>query len=460
MDPTAANESPARSTGSLLRILGVTFGVAVTLGNSIGAGIMRTPSQIAARVPSEWLIMLAWTLGAIYSLLGAWSLAELAAMIPSSGGYYTVTRRAFGDYIGFVVGWSDWLSNCGAVAVGAILLAEYSRDLFPRASHPVLTGTVAIVAITLLQWRGIRWGSQFQNVTSAITALVFFFLIAAAYLRPHAPTAASASTAAIAAIPSGWPLLFAYVLVLQGVIYTYDGWYSAIYFGDEIRNPGREMPRSMLNGVFLLSAIYLLVNAALFHVLGVAGVAKENLPVAALGQSIFGAMGDTIVRALMVVALISLVNSVVLCSTRVLYAMVRDGWGARGMARVNRGGTPSVALFVSAAVSIAFLLSGSFEKALAVTTIFYVAKYTLSYLAVFWLRKREPATPRPYRAWGYPWTTAAAVAGSLAFLAGAIVGDTRNSVYGFLILLASYPFYRLACKRVITQNGEGRDTPA
>ncbi len=104
MEPTAASPNPAPSTGSLLRILGVTFGIAVTLGNSIGAGIMRTPSQIAARLPSEWLIMAAWTLGAIYSLLGAWSLAELGAMVPSSGGYYTVTRRAFGDYIGFVVG--------------------------------------------------------------------------------------------------------------------------------------------------------------------------------------------------------------------------------------------------------------------------------------------------------------------------------------------------------------------
>jgi basic amino acid/polyamine antiporter, APA family len=451
MDPTAASPTPAPTTGSLLRILGVTFGIAVTLGNSIGAGIMRTPSQIAARLPSEWLIMAAWTLGAIYSLLGAWSLAELGAMIPSSGGHYTVTRRAFGDYIGFVVGWSDWLSNCGANAVAAILIAEYSRDLLPGLTHPILTGTAVIVAIALLQWRGIRWGSRFQDVTSAITALVFFVLIAAAYLRPHSSVAAHAPAAVLSAVPSGWPLLFACVLVLQAVIYTFDGWYGAIYFGDEIRNPGREMPRSMLNGVFLLSAIYLLINAALFHVLGVTGVARENLPVAALGQAIFGAMGNTAVRALMVIALISLVNSVELCATRVLYAMSRDGWGTRTITRVNKGGTPSPALFISVAVSIAFLLSGSFNKALAVTTIFYVSKYTLSYLAVFWLRKREPSTPRPYRAWGYPWTTAAAVAGSLTFLAGAIVSDTRNSLYGFLILLGSYPIYRLARKQLLPQ---------
>ena len=443
------SQLPVPSKGSMLRILGVTFGVAVTLGNSIGAGIMRTPSQIAGRLPSELLILAAWAIGGLYSLLGAWSLSELGAMIPSSGGYYAVTRRAFGDYFGFVVGWTDWLSNCAATAVGAILLAEYSRDLLPGMTHPILSGMAAIAAITLLQWRGIRWGAQFQNVTSAITALVFFLLIAAAYLRPHPFVAARAAASAAATIPSGWPLIIASVLVLQAVIYTYDGWYGAIYFGDEIRNPGREMPRSMLNGVVLLSVIYLLINAALLHVLGVSGLAKENLPVAALGAAIFGPVGDTAVRVLMVIALISLLNSVVLSATRVLYAMARDGWGTSALADVNKGGTPAAALFVSVLVSIAFLVSGSFDKALAVTTIFYVAKYALSYFAVFWLRRREPATPRPYRAWGYPWTTGAAFVGSIAFLVGAIAGDTRNTVYGFLILLASYPIYRLARKRVI-----------
>ncbi|MGB7680172.1 MAG: APC family permease [Candidatus Acidiferrales bacterium] len=446
MNLTAVTTIPAPTKGSMLRILGVTFGIAVAVGGSIGAGIMRTPSQIANRLPVVWLIMLAWTLGAVYSLLGAWSLAEVAAMIPSSGAYYTVARRAFGDYVGFVAGWADWLSNCCATALAGILVGEYGRDLLPGLSHPILTGAMTVAIIALIQWRGIRWGSQFQNIVSAITALVFFVLIAAAYLLPHP---IPSTVAPLPAIPSGLPLVFACVLVLQPILYTYDGWYSAIYFGDEIRNPGREMPRSMLNGVLLISAIYLLTNAALFHVLGVAGVAKENLPVAALGAAIFGEIGNTVVRALMVIALIALANCTVLCSTRILYAMSRDGWGARGIARVNRGGTPSVSLFLSTAVAMAFLLTGSFEKVLAVTTYFYVAKYVMSYLAVFWLRKREPQTPRPYRAWGYPWTTGAAVAGSLAFLAGAVASDTRNSFYALLILLASYPVYRLARKKFL-----------
>jgi APA family basic amino acid/polyamine antiporter len=427
----------------MLRILGVTFGIAVSLGSSIGSGIMRTPSQVASRMPSQWLIMSAWALGATYSLLGAWSLAEVGAMIPSSGAYYTIARRAYGDYLGFVVGWNDWVSNCSAVAAAAILIGEYSRDLSPRLSHPIVTASVAMMLIAVLQWRGVRWGSWFQHITSAATAVVFFVLIVAAFVAPHrAPATLSATP-----LPSGIPLVFAFILVLQAVIYTFDGWYSSIYFGDELVNPGREMPRSMLHSVFLLSAIFLLTNAALFHVLGMAGIAKEDLPVAALGASIFGHAGDTIVRASMVVALVALVNGVLLAATRVLYAMSLDGWGARAFTRVNQGGTPSIALLASTAVTMAFLLSGSFNRVIAITAFFFVAKYGMSYFAVFMLRRREPETPRPYRSFGYPWTTALAVAGSVAFLVGAFASDMRNSLYGLALLLASYPVYRLTKKR-------------
>jgi len=204
----------------------------------------------------------------------------------------------------------------------------------------------------------------------------------------------------------------------------------------------------MLTGVLLLSAIYLLTNGALFHILGIGGVAKENLPVAALGASIFGALGDSAVRVLMVLALAALANCSILSATRVLYAMSRDGWGARGITRVNSGGTPTVALFLTTCATMIFLLSGSFNTVIAVTTFFFVARYAMSYLAVFRLRKIEPDTPRPYRAWGYPWTTAAAVAGSAGFLIGVIASDTLNSAYSFAVLLASYPIYRLAQKKI------------
>ncbi len=446
---TPRRSSPA--SGSMLRILGVTFAIAVSLGGSIGSGIMRTPSQIAARMPSAKLIMAAWILGAIYSLLGAWSLAEVGAMLPSSGAFYTIARRAYGDYLGFVVGWNDWVSNCSAVAAAAILVGEYSRDLHPLLDRPIVTASVVAILVALLQWRGTRWGSQFQHITSAATAIVFIVLIAGAFLLSHhvAGPATVASAAPAMSVSSGVALVFAFILVLQSVIFTYDGWYTSIYFGDELRNPGREMPRSMFHTVFLLTAIYLLVNGALLRVLGVAGIANEDLPLAAVGAVIFGRAGDTIVRGLMIVALLALVNSVILSATRVLYAMSCDGWGARALTCVNPRGTPSLALWVSTAVTMVFLLTGSFNRVIAITTFSFVAKYGISYFAVFVLRKREPGLQRPYRAWGYPWTVALAVAGSAAFLVGAFLTDKRNSLYGVALLLASYPVYRLTKRYAI-----------
>jgi len=174
---TTAITAPQPATG-LLRVLGVVFGVSVAIGNSIGVGIMRSSGANAALLPNSVLIMAAWGLGALYSFCGAWSLSELGAMIPSSGGYYLPCKRAFGSYIAFVVGWSDWLGLCGAVAAAAIIVGEYGRDLVTGlAGHSTALALSAVVLISLMQWRGIRWGSGFQNATSGLIALVLLLFI-------------------------------------------------------------------------------------------------------------------------------------------------------------------------------------------------------------------------------------------------------------------------------------------
>jgi len=245
------------------------------------------------------------------------------------------------------------------------------------------------------------------------------------------------------------PLFIAWVVVLQAVIFTFDGWNAAFFFGDEIINPGVELPRAMINGVLLLSAIYIFTNAALLYALGIFGLAHQNLPIAAIGQMIVGAPGPIIVRAFMIIALVSLIHATTLCASRILYAVNRDGWGSIRLAYVNRGGTPATALLFSALVSLGFVLSGSFGRVLAVISFILVSKYLLLFLSVFVLRRREPSTPRPYRAFGYPYTTAVAVLGSVAFLVGSVAAATRNSLYGCLVLIASYPVYRLARRNVL-----------
>ena len=435
----------AAPKGTLLRVLGVGFGVAVSLGNSIGAGIMRTPAEIAERLPSASLIMLAWIVGALYTLVGAWSLSEVAAMIPSAGGSYAIARRAFGNYIGFTVGWITWVALCAANAVIALVAGEYLNNLVPQFSgHTAFMATAMVVLVTIVQSRGIRWGSRFQNFTTAITALVFFSLVLGAFLLPHHPHRLGTP-----GISTGIPLFIAWILVLQAVIFTFDGWNAAFFFGDEIMNPGVELPRSMINGVLLLSAIYILTNAALLYALGTSGLARQNLPIAAVGQLIVGPRGPNIVRALMTITLVSLIHATTLCASRILYAINRDGWGTIRLAYVNCGGTPAAALFLSAFVTLGFVFSGSFNRVLAVTSFVLVSKYLLLCLSVFILRHREPSTPRPYRAFGYPYTSAVAVLGSLAFLIGSIAADTRDSLYGCLIIITSYPVYRLARRHVL-----------
>jgi len=221
-----------------------------------------------------------------------------------------------------------------------------------------------------------------------------------------------------------------------------------IYFSEELQDPGRDIPRSMLGGVLLVIGIYLLVNLALIYVLPMPRIAGQDFAAGIAAERIFGRYGDTIFRSLTIVSMLSGINAYHLMATRVLFAMSRDGLFLKSAATVNKGGTPSVALLISSAIAVLFIVFGkTFEKVITVLAFFFVANYALSFISVFVLRRREPKKERPYRAWGYPWTTALALVGSLAFLVGAIVSDlssgSRDSIYALFLLAASYPAFRV-----------------
>jgi APA family basic amino acid/polyamine antiporter len=273
-----------------------------------------------------------------------------------------------------------------------------------------------------------------------LKALAFLTLIVAAFLlggqgAVHEPAKA---------MPAGLSLLAAFVLALQSVIYTYDGWSGVVYFSEEVERPGRDIPRALFGGVLAVIVIYLLVNLALLYVLTLAKVAGQDFAAGAAAEVIFGRYGDTIFRLLTIVSMLSAINALQLMATRVLYAMSRDGLFVRKAAHVNEGGTPTVSLFVSTAVAVLFIVFGqTFAKVITILAFFFVANYTLSFISVFVLRRREPEKERPYKAWGYPWTTALALVGSILFLVGAVASDTRNSVYALILLAASYPVFRI-----------------
>jgi APA family basic amino acid/polyamine antiporter len=429
------------------------FGIAAAVGNTIAAGIVRAPGDIAQWLPSAYLFLGVWVVGGLYALVGASSMAELGASIPRSGGQYNFSRRALGDYAGFIVGWSDWLSTCGTAAAVAIVIAEYSGSLFPTlAGHGRSIAIGVIVAFFVLQWRGISWGKSTQLVTAAIKTVAFIVVVAACFLLGgHAREAASAAAAVPAAanhaastmptLQSGWPLAIAIMLALQAVLYTVDGWDGIIYFGEEVREPGRDIPRAIFGSVFSIMGIYLLINAAVLYVLPLNQIAGNNFSLGTAANQIFGHLGDPIIRSIMLVSLISCMNANQLFCSRTLYAMSCDGLFFRRAAKVNAGGTPAFALFLSTLVAVAFVLF-SFERVIAMLSFFFVANYTLTYSSLFILRKKEPNMPRPYKAWGYPYTTAIALIGSVLFLIGSIATDQKNAPLSILALIASYPIYR------------------
>ena len=365
-------------------------------------------------------------------------------------GSYNFSRSALGDYAGFIVGWSDWLSTCGTLAVIAMVVGEYTAVLIPRLAGRDKSIALAVTLVfAALQWRGIRWGSFTQNVTSLLKTLIFALIAIAAFTFGGNTSAGTALPA-----PHGFALFGALIIALQGVLYTYDGWYGVIYFGEEVRDPKRDVVRSMLGGVLLIIAIYLVVNLAYVYVLPMSQLAGENFAAGAVATKIFGAYGDKTIRVLAILSLLSTINAYTLTAPRILYAMSCDELFARRANRVNKGGTPTVTLFISTVVAVLFISFRSFEQVLAALAFFFVANYTMAYLSLIVLRRREPDLPRPYRAWGYPWTTGIVLLGSIAFLVGAVLSDKRDSIFALAILAVSVPIY-LVVRLMSSRHGQG-----
>src|SRR5215831_8691784 len=322
----------------LRRVLGVGFGLAVIIGSTLGIGILRTPGIVAGELQSPSTTLIVWTVGGLYTLVGSICLTELGTMAPQAGGYYVYARRAFGDVVGFAVGWTDWLTYCAVLGYASIGMAEFVGLLSPSLAGAVRWVAIAIlIAFVGLQWAGIRVSSRFQEITTALKFLAFFALVVGAL-------ALSGRVHSLATTVSLPPVTLSGVIAaLQAVIISYGGWQSALYFTEEDRDPSRNLPRAMIGGVAAVIVIYLLINIALLRVL------PMSTP-----------------------------------------------------AHVNAGGTPTVAMLVTTVVAAALIATGTFRKLVAVASFFLAANYFICCLALVALRRREPDASRAFQAWGYP----------------------------------------------------------
>lgn len=409
----------------------------MAIGATIGGGILRTPGDIAAKLPSPALFFGMWIAGAVFAFLGATIFSELGAMHPSAGGLYPFGRRAFGNYTGFLVGYSDWFAQCGTIAGLGLLIGEYLTALLPALSGRSGAVSFAIIGVFLIsQWRGVRTGAHIQEVTTTLKALAMMFLIVACFAVPgHA----AAPAAPVPLATTG--LFVAIILSMQGVIFTYDSYYWTLYYGEELTDPGREIPRAMFGTVAAVAVVYLLLNVAFVRLLGLPAMAGDPFVAATAAQKVFGRHGDTIIRVIMIVSILGATNAMLLSSTRLIYSLSRDRLFPIRADRVNQGGTPTTALLLSGLVSVVFLLSGTFLEVLATVIYFSVVNYAVSFLALLRLRQTEPDAPRPYRAWGFPYTTYLALAICLIFLVGAIWSDPKHSLVAVGALAMTIPAY-------------------
>jgi APA family basic amino acid/polyamine antiporter len=430
--------APPATPRGLLKVLGVLFGATMIVGNTISSGILRTPGEVAAALPSPGWFLGVWIAGGLYAMCGAMTMAELAAMLPKSGGQYVFARRAMGEYAGFVIGWTDWISSAASIAAGAIALGELAGALWPAlAGSSTAIAIVVTLALTLLHWIGVKSG----DITTQIWGFVKVgTLLAVAVACLLAPSVASAQTAP--AFPAGLAMAGALVLAFQAVLYTYDGWNGYVYFGGEVRDP-KQVPRAMALGVLLVTVVYVALNGAFLHTLGIDGLAGEKFAAKAAAVAVFGTSGERIVSAVMAVSILGGVSAIVMLTSRVPFAMAEDGLLPRSVAHVNKGGTPDVALFGSSAVALLLIATGSFSSVLALAAFFFVMQYGVSFASLFILRKREPDLPRPYRAIGYPVIPAIVLLGAAAFVVGSFFGDRENTLKSVAVLVASYPVYRL-----------------
>lgn len=415
----------------------------MVIGGTVGAGILRTPGPVMGHLGSPALALAVWVVAGLFAMAAAACLAELAAAVPKSGGFYVFARRALGDDFGFVAGSADWLGNSAAVAYVAVAAAEFMGTLAPAlAAHPSLVASIAIVVMASLQLGGQRASGRIQEATSLIKTVAFAALVVALFAADRA-----ASPAPRAALDVTVVSLVPIALALQLAIGAYDGWQSGSYFAGEDVDPGRNLPRAFIGGAAIVTAVYVLLNTALQHVLPAAAIASSPLPIAEAAAQVFGESGSTAVTLIAILSPLTIMGATLLCLTRILYAMGNDGLVPAVLGNTDRRGTPLPGLAVSTAAALALVQLGSFESVATVFTVFTFTGYLSTLVSLLVLRRSEPDLPRQFRVPGAPWTVLVVIAGYLAIFAGVVVGAPRDASIGIGVLVAGYAVYRVTRHR-------------
>src|SRR5213083_1041709 len=424
---------PSRMT-DLKRSLRLADGLAMVVGMTVGAGIFRTPGIVAARLGRPGLTFVVWVLGAALAFLGALCFAELTTRQPRAAGKYAFVREAFGTRAGFVVGWVEALGTNGvAIAAIGVAAGEFLVRLLgwpPALIAPLGAGLVAL--FTGINLVGVASGRWVQNVVTAAKLLALGGVVVIAFARGTG----AGWHGALAAAPRGaavWPAL---ALASRSVIWTYYGYPDAAKIAEEVVDPGRTLPRVFLGGIAIVTALYLLLNAAFLHVLPLAQIAASNLVAADVATAIVGARAGAVVAGLALLVVLASLNGNIFVTPRVLFGLAREGLAPGALARVNRGGTPWVAMLLVGAVAVALAATGTFEKLLGLAIAEVLVIDGLTVAALFPLRAREPRAP--FSVPGYPAVPALFIGVYLVLFVWTAVGQSQSVLVTLAVLAVAY----------------------
>jgi APA family basic amino acid/polyamine antiporter len=433
-DETLTAEDPALS-------LPRRFVLAVTVGGVIGLGILRSPGEIAEVVTQPLPYLALWLFAGLFVLLSTAVCAELVGMTPRSGGMYSLVRRAYGPYPGFVIGWVDWLTYATDIALKSVVIVEFTALLFPEAAawDTPLAITIS-TAFAAIQLRGIGLGALIQVSTTSLIGLIIVVLsLVLLFVDP--PVTGFVSQAPAASSIGRWSL------VIAAIIFTYDGWLYASYFSGEIRDGPGAVARSCIKAMIIVLGLYLLLNVALVKSVGLGTLAGSELALArALELAVHPAAGLFVLVAAILI-LLSHQNLLYMSAPRILQALAVDGLMVRRAGNVSKGGNPVFAVLVTWLVSIGLILRGGFEFLLLLSAFFYVPLYLALIVGIFILRRREPGSERPYRAWGHPYSTIVCLVGWTIITFYQAYAERETALYALVMVAVSWPVYRHLANR-------------
>ena len=443
---------------SLERRLGPLDAAALIVSNVIGGGILFTPPQIAAAVPAALPFLSTWAAGGLLAFAGAMAYAELAALRPHAGGEYVYLREAFGRLAAFLSGWTSFVAGfSGAIATSAVVLASYLGRFAPAAGNstplfslPIVPGLLvltfspqAIVAVTAIfgmAWihlRGVGPGRLVGNALATLKVSALLLFIAFGFSMGNGQVANLTASGPVTG--TGW------LLALIPVMFTYSGWNAASYVAEEVRDPGRNVPRALALGTCAVIALYLALNALYIYVVPVDQLAAvKGSMLDLIADRLLGQMAGNIMAVVSIVSLLASISAMTFAGPRVYFAMGRDRVFFSQAASVHpRYKTPAVAILAQATWSSLLVLSAGADALVTYTGFAIVLFSGVAVLALFVLRAREPHAERPFRAWGYPVAPAIYVVASAAILLNGLIGDPTTTRNGVLVILAGLPLFLL-----------------